>query len=473
MQVFLHIGLPHCGGASIQATLDDKRNQLIGKGVLYPRAPGRTNQTRLFMAVTDPEHVDPLRWHLGFGSVQAQADLAAQLGQNLVAEIARAKPKKLILSAEQLSASLADQSELERLHALLSPFADEFRIVAHVDEQARVLARHYAEQIFAGRTTALDVELGIAARDDWHHDCLAAWPKIDPMTNAMPELQSPPFWLDYDKLVSTWEGVFGLGSVSLRPFDPELFASPEVTREICEAFELPRNIGKSKNHIRSHQPAAAWLTRCRQMNTYFTQTLTSGRTIPRQMWRRMLAQLEIPGASIDPGSLHAISQVFSDGNARLMKAHSGLPKDCLTPDTKSESWLEAAPGGGFRATQYMTVFLPMIDQATKDERNREQRMVAALSGDAPQPNGAENGAGLSPSAAKLLPPLARANFTKLQSGRFAPHNNIGRVNEAELAAPYKDAPNRKLKKASTGTVIVACMKNEDRISLNGSPITAV
>jgi hypothetical protein len=460
MQVFVHIGLPQCGAAIIQATLDDKRNQLIKKGVLYPRTPGRTNHTRLFMAVTDPGHVDPLRWHQGYGAARSQADLTAQLGHDLAAEIAESKPDKLILSAQQFSASLASKQELERLHAMLAPYADQFRIIIHVDEQARVLARHYADQIFAGRTHALDVELGIAAGKHWRRDCLAAWPDPDPSANLMPEVQSPPFWLDYESLVKSWEDVLGAGSVSLRPFDANLFASPDVTREICQAFELSGNIGKSVPRDLPRQPSAAWLTRSRQLNAYFAQCLASGRVIPRQMWQRMLAQLEIDGAPIKSSSLHRVSATFAKANARLLKTHDALPKACLTPDKKSETWTEAAPGGGFRATQYMTVFLPIIDQATKDQRRREKRLAAAMPDAAPRQKGALNGVRLSPGAAKLMPPLARANFTKLQGGRFAPHNNVGRVNETELAPPYDDAQFRKLARGSTGTLIVACMKNE-------------
>ena len=460
MQVFVHIGLPQCGASIIQATLDDKRNQLIGKGVLFPRAPGRTNHTRLFMAVTDPAHIDPLRWHRGYGSAQSQADLAAQLDHDLAAEIAKAKPEKLILAARQFAASLASDRELERLHAMLASYADEFRIIVHVDEQARVLARTHCEQIFQGRTCALDVELGIAAGKDWRRDCLAAWPRTEPKSNQMPEIQSPPFWLDYESLVRSWEGVFGAGSVTLRPYDAKLFASPDVMREICEAFELPSNIGKTPARAIAPQPSAAWITRSRHLNAYFARSLASGQVISRQMWQRMLAQVEIGGAPLEPSSLHAVSAAFAKANARLLKSHSALPKACLTPDKKSGAWAEAAPGSGFRATQYMTVFLPMIEQATKARRRREKRLAAAHPDAVPRDTRALNGAHLSPGAARLLPALARANFTKLQGGRFAPHNNGGRVNETEPADPYKDAPVRKLARGSSGTLIVACMKNE-------------
>ena len=458
MQVFIHIGLPLCGASRIQSTLDDKRDQLIGKGVLYPRAPGRKNHTRLFMAVSEPNHIDPLRWNRGYGSAATQAELSEKLTRELASEITAAKPDKLILSAVQLSASLSQTSELERLHTLLAPFADEFRIIAHVDEQARLLARFYAEQVMEGRTDSLEQELAIDPKTNWRRAALDHWGSIDPMLNDMPEIQAPPFWLDYSALVDSWEQVFGKNSVSLRPFDGELFSKPDLTREICAAFELPANIGKALAGKTELEPAAPWLSRNRAMNQMFRQTLDAGRIIPRQMWRRMLGQLEIPGDPIDPGSLGQISARFADENKTLLKKHKGLTAACLRANTISDDWVEAAPEFGFRASQYMTVFLPMIDKVTIEEQQRKKAVIAALAdrthsttaqGDAPA-------ATLSP----ILPPLAIANYNKLVGGRFAPHNNTGRVNEEELAAQYTPVPKRKLPKGNSGNVVVGCMKNE-------------
>ena len=61
MRILVHIGPEQVGAAALQRVLADKRDQLAGKGVLYARAPGNRNHTKLFMAVTDPDHVDPLR----------------------------------------------------------------------------------------------------------------------------------------------------------------------------------------------------------------------------------------------------------------------------------------------------------------------------------------------------------------------------------------------------------------------------
>ncbi|MFV2003086.1 MAG: glycosyltransferase family 2 protein, partial [Paracoccaceae bacterium] len=461
MQIYIHIGLAQCGAPALQAALDDKRNHLISKGILYPRAPGRRNHTRLFMAASDPGHIEPMRWTRGYAEAEAQAGLASQLSDELASEITKAKPDKLIFSAEQFSASLANASELNRLHNLLKPFANEFRIVAHVDEQARLLARHYAAQIFEGRLNSLDVELAIAAQGgDWAAQCRGLSHEIHPLLNQMAETQAPPFWLDYEHLISLWENQFGAGSVSLRAYDAALFTSPDITREIREAFDISANIGKASAFSPTPQPSAAWLARCRELNRYFSQTLSAGRIIPRQTWRRLLNHTFIAGEPIKPCNLYKIPRRFVQMNQRLLRARPGFPKSCLKPERKAADWVEAAPGGGFRATQYMTVFLPMIDQTTRAEKSRHTAVAATPTHTDATPPAPKNGTALSDTAARLLPAPARANFIKLQHGRFAPHNNIGRANEEELAAAFTDAPKRRLAPGSSGNVIVACMKNE-------------
>jgi len=65
MRIYLHIGLEQVGADRLQSVLAAKRDQLASKGVLFARAPGNKNHTRLFMAVKDPAHIDPRRFNRG------------------------------------------------------------------------------------------------------------------------------------------------------------------------------------------------------------------------------------------------------------------------------------------------------------------------------------------------------------------------------------------------------------------------
>lgn len=471
MRIFVHIGLEQVGALRLQQVLDAKREQLIAKGVLYPRAPGAKNHTRLFMAVTDPDHIDPLRFNRGYITPESQAELYRDLAGALAREVATHTPDTLILSASQLGSSLARPAELERLRTLLAPLSEDIRIVAHVDEQGRMLARRYAEQVLEGRAASLDLELEMAGTADWWDDALLDAHAIDPQAGQFLETQAPPFWLDYPRLVQHWEGVFGPGSVSLRAYDPETIYGAQVTEEIRAAFDIADTIGKAEPDAVPAEPSAAWLARARQLNALLLKVLSQRkRVLPRMLWRKFITEIGIDGDPIRPGSLSEISKAFESANAQLLKDHPALTPQCLKRDRALQGWSEADPGNGYRASQYLLAFMWRIDKVTREERktkvaalarlNAQTAAAAPLAAAAPEVAASGSDEGLSPTAREIMPPLARQNFAKLRTSSFAPHNRLGAVNEEELAAAYTPVPPRDLAAGNSGNVIVGCMKNE-------------
>ncbi|MGB7243966.1 MAG: glycosyltransferase family 2 protein, partial [Sulfitobacter sp.] len=286
MRIILHIGLQQVGADRLQDVLAEKRDQLISKGVLFARSPGNKNHTRLFMAVTDPDHIDPLRYNRGYVTAQSQAVLRDTVIGDLTREVAQHDPKVLILSCAQLGTSLARKSELERLKSLLEPLSTDITILAHVDEQTKLLARYYGAQIFEGRSRSLALEQQLAKAENWWQACLENTPQINADAGVFSEIQGPPFWLDYCALVDHWQSVFGAGTVQLRPYDSALFASKDVTRELRAAFAIKAAIGKADNAAIASQPSAATLTRGRMLNALVLKVLSNGkRVLPRQLWR--------------------------------------------------------------------------------------------------------------------------------------------------------------------------------------------
>lgn len=467
MRIHLHIGLEQVGADRLQSVLASKRDQLISKGVLFARSPGNKNHTRLFMAVTDPDHIDPLRYNRGYITGDKQKVLHDALVGDLTKEIAQHNPDDLILSASQLGVSLSRTSELQRLHALLSPLSADIRIIAHVDEQAKLLVRHYAEQILEGRGVSLDQEMALAGSKTWWADCIAEQPKADPQAGVFAENQGAPFWLDYAKLVAFWEDVFGKGSVSLRGYDADAFAAETVTDEIRDMIGIQGAIGKAAAEDAPTEAAAAWLARGRQLNALILQVLASKkRILPRQLWRSFINEIKVEGDEVDVASLSAISKTFEADNKALIKAHKGLKADTFKKPRAKGTWSEADPAYGFRASQYLLGFMWRIDKATKEERKTKTADLARLNGSpamAPAETVADSvpsNDGLSDIARKLMPPLAVQNFEKLRTSSFAPHNKMGVVNEEELAAAYSEVPQRTLPDGQSGNVIVGCMKNE-------------
>ncbi|MGH1412185.1 MAG: glycosyltransferase family 2 protein [Pelagimonas sp.] len=463
MRIYVHIGPDAASSDRLQRVLDAKRDQMLGKGVLYARTPGARNHTRLFLALTDPDNIDSLRYNRGYISAEKQQVLREDVQQKLQAEITRHSPDVLILSAHQLGSSLCSPSELQRLRSLLAPFSTDIRIVAHIDDPARMLIRRYAGQLIEGRSRSLHLELDCLKAPDFWAAALATRPDPDPQAGQFGEIQGAAYWLDYKRLQRFWQDTFGPQAMRFRSIDMPLFYGPTATDELRAAFDISSTIGKATPEDIPGLPAAAWQTRSRLFNDATLRLLAKKDVIlPRQLWRKFLGEIKVPGDPIDPGSLHALSRDFAADIAALCAAHPGLNPDLIAPNPARADWQETDPTRGFRATQYLMAFRWRINQATTEELASKAEDLAQLNGQSPEETAEDQRtkSQLSATARRVLPPLAIQNFAKLQNSTFAPHNKLGRVTEDELAAPYTALTPRKLSKGSSGNVIVGCMKNE-------------
>ena len=87
MRIVVHIGPDGPTSDRMQRVLDARRDQLRGKGVLFARSPGARNHTRLFMAVSDPDAVDVLRFNRGYIAPDKQAVLREDVARKLLEEV--------------------------------------------------------------------------------------------------------------------------------------------------------------------------------------------------------------------------------------------------------------------------------------------------------------------------------------------------------------------------------------------------
>ncbi|MEQ6248294.1 glycosyltransferase family 2 protein [Sulfitobacter sp. HNIBRBA3233] len=467
MRIYLHIGPEEATAHRLQSVLAKRRDALLSSGVLYARSPGNKNHSRFYMAVTDPAHVDPLRYNRGYIAPEKQAVLRAEVCAELAAEVDAHRPHTLILSAAQLGSSLSSASELERLRDMLTPLSDDIRIVAHVDHPSRMLVRRYAEQILEGRGVTLDAELALAGSESWWHAALEARPIIDPKAGVFAETQAPNHWLDLAGLVRFWEAAFGEGAVTLRGYDPALFASASVTDEIAAAFGLDTAIEPARDIAHGPAMPAAALARGRQLNALLLQVLSSRkRSLPRQLWRQFVQEVAVDGPPLESGSLNPIARHFAADLAALAKTHAGIEPATFTPPAPLPDWTEADTRFGFRPSQYLLGFMWRIDRATREDHERRVAELQTLAetpsppAEAPPRTDEDRPEALTQQARKLMPAAAVENFEKLRTSSFAPHNRLGAVDEEQLGAAYSEIAPRRLLPGSSGNVIVGCMKNE-------------
>ena len=171
----------------------------------------------------------------------------------------------MVLSAAQLGNLLSRPEELARLRDLLCPYFDDIRIIAHLDEQARLLTAHYTFAVTEGRRHSLTQELTLAERGRWWQGALE--PAEDaPDFGLFSDVQNPPFWLDYQALQSHWADAFGAEKVQFRPLDLPQLLSKDGAREVSDSLDLITPLG-SVDPGRALAPLPApWLARMRAFN---------------------------------------------------------------------------------------------------------------------------------------------------------------------------------------------------------------
>lgn len=454
----LLIGPTEKAAMRFRSLLKQKAGPLAKKGIVAPD----WNHVRLYAACAEADEVGVLRYRRGMDNPLVQQTLTAEFTTLFEKELPALEDTHVVLVSAQLGNLLFAPSEIDRLHGLLSPYFRNIRIVAHVEEQARLLVQHYTYAVLEGRHTSLDQEIALAGQNDWWAGALAMRGKTDPYIGLFDDIHAPPFWLDFKGLLDLWETSFGNGNVSLHPLDLVVLNSEAGMDTLCEALNVKNTFGKAEaGRLFQPEPAPS-LARMRQMNDVLIRySKVRDMVIPRDIWTQVHKNVRTGGAPIEAGSLAAVSARFKADNAKLAKRFPDL-KPALRPDAPLASWTEAAPTMGFRASQYLAAFAHALRKASTSGAEKRAEVDAARQAaekfeDILADDSTDKG---ERQANKRLLNRVKVNHQMVMSTQFKPHNNLGAVNEEDLAAAYTAFAPRKLKNGSTGNVVVGCMKNE-------------
>ena len=228
MRITLIIGPTEAGSTRFRTILKKKSMLLEKHGVYCPD----WNHIRIYMACADIDQVGVVRFKRGFQSPASQKALFDETTMKLTKAFEKGTPDHLLLGSGQIGAMFTRPGEIERVRDLLSPFSDDIRIVAHVQEQARALTAHYSNRVLEGRRHPLDLELELTKSDNWWDGSLAMRGENEPLFGMFNDVQFPAHWLDYKTMLERWEDGFGAGNVILRPMDPATVFSEEGADEL-------------------------------------------------------------------------------------------------------------------------------------------------------------------------------------------------------------------------------------------------
>ena len=204
MLASLHIGTTKTGTTTIQHFLHANHGLLLEQGCLYP-------QCLLHSVASKTRHL----YHHNLLAMQLLRGDADGCLAPLRAELAAAAGcRRLLISAENLSAYMLEDEQLLRLRDILGRLGcAEVRIVVWLREPGAWFASMCSESLRAG--------------------CSAGQHLLPPCDN--PEYRS---WLDYRALLQRWGGIFGREALAVRLFEPECFVRGDLLCDAVEALGL-------------------------------------------------------------------------------------------------------------------------------------------------------------------------------------------------------------------------------------------
>lgn len=453
MRVVVFIGLPYCGLEEFQTELFDHREALLSQGVLVPQFGKKRSHSRLYMAVSDPDRPDPLRYMRGFAQSDQQDKLRRALRDDLVAaRQSHPEASSMVLASSHL-ATLPNRSELDRLKALLDPVSQDVSIFLTIGEQARLLLRHYDDAVQAGRTRPLADELDLArSGGDWSARALSDWTAAQATPGRFAEVFAIPHWIDHAAVAARWQDAFGAGKVTL--LDPSAFR-PDATGAVAAlAPLLPRPIRwKSRASAATPQPALTdtALARWRRVNQTLHDRLGDRFFAHRKLASSLRPLIDPPGSvtgrHASPGALSPISDHFAKGNAALLSAHPSLDPAILRPEPPLPLWSEQEAPDSFDPAAIIARLDPDLYTLPEDLVRLPARDPAPATAAPSLP------AALRDVPDEIAQALAAAH--QLKGTPYEPHNRLGSLDETRIDTPFPDE-----KPPSSNAIIVGCMKNE-------------
>lgn len=196
-EIFVHIGLHKTGTTSIQATLFNNRETLLGAGLNY--LAGAQNHSRIIVPVFSTARLSrrllrrdgvTTKQQAAANNVRLEAELKKALAENTTA--------RLVISGEDIST--LEGPEIERMRDVLAPHATRIRIIVYVRDPFAVINSRCQARLQRGDTYA-DIK-----------------------------------WVPYYRRIAPFINVFGRENVDIREFDPSQFAGGELITDFLTAL---------------------------------------------------------------------------------------------------------------------------------------------------------------------------------------------------------------------------------------------
>lgn len=202
----LHAGTVKTGTTTIQGFLSKSRRKLVAADFSYSKAMGQANHTALAAFAQNEDKFDDLRFRRGVTKPEQVAKMRDDIQRDFSEEARACMETTTLFSSEHTSSRLVADEEVDRLRTLLSGEFSDVKILFYLRLQDEMALSTHSTGIRNGITDHFDIE------------------SYQPTSSV----------LNYDRLLSRWENVFGKENIVVRLFDRSMFPEGSLLKDFLQ-----------------------------------------------------------------------------------------------------------------------------------------------------------------------------------------------------------------------------------------------
>lgn len=432
-----------------QTALSEKRRKLLEHGVLLPVHAGVTDHQALFLAGHQDLGWHPLKDAANLSHPRLYSATIEDVLSAVGTEIVNLRPRALLLTISEMWTWCGTEDRLRRFIGRIGRFSDDIHAVLHLESPAVAFAHHFGWQVASGRSDPLRAEADIAGDPEgwWLAASKLDGERRSKDGNPRRAAFLPNPTLAQRHAVEIWRAVLGAECVRVVPIATD-WTADAIHTEMRDAFDLSGKIGRVTEALRAPKhapPGKAWLKKAMALNAAIDILETDGSHVYvphalRAARHEMISPLE-GDKPLDAADLAMVTEGLhhnewaqdpEPGPFEPMDVDLSFDPEPYLADLSKAAQLHAARSAAWQSKQLSQL----------REREKTQAQLGTL---------------LSPDGHRMLNDLAKSNFVKIKTGRFAPRD-IGQFAGVESQPMpslrvMRDIP-------QTGTVVIACMKDE-------------
>lgn len=294
----MHIGTEKTGTTSIQNFLYQNRRKLRSRGFHFVQSPGKLNNQALPAICIREQKADDFFRNRGIETTEQREAYKRTFTAEFEAELKGLPPgvNTVLISSEHFHSRIRTEEEMDNVHAFLSTYFDEIKIICYLREQGVTCASYYSTALKTGVPDSFE----------------------DFMLRCVPT----NYYFNYFDMLANWERCFGIEAMDVALFSREHFVGGDLLEDFASRISPKLSKGvNTRIQAENESIVPAGQALMRAVNMVFPMRGARPEVIPvRQKCHELIyRQMRGPGQRLPLHHHLQIFDAFRESNEALRR----------------------------------------------------------------------------------------------------------------------------------------------------------